>query len=186
MKRICVFMLLCVPVAGFAADPFKEIVKAIEQKCGVRHTGIPWFARAMMKPVMWGYGFGGLKIAEFENCPSTGEGSQARLANAIERTVGPEWQQMVRVRSRYDNETVYIYVRPLGQKFAVLIVTVEPSEANVVQLNINPRQLERWIDDTGEMAKSQVRHRKNGRPRAGETEVLISSNTPGGYGILVP
>lgn len=187
MKRILVLlMLLCIPAVSFAADPFKDIVKAIEQEYGVRHTGIPWFARAMMKPVMWGSGVGGLKIAEFGNASFTNEGSQARLAAVIERTVGPEWQQMIRVRSRNDNEITYIYVRPLGPKFSMLIVSVESNEANVVQMNINPKQIERWMNDTDEMAKSQVHHRNSGPPKAEDSEVLISSNTPGGYGILVP
>ena len=188
MKRIFVIiLLLCIPVASFASDPFKNIVKAIENEYGVHHHGIPWFARAIIKPAMWGSGVSGLKVADFENVSLKSEEAQRRVAEVIEQTVGPEWQQIVRVRSLHSHETTYIYVRPMGPKFTMLVVNVEPNEAAVVQMNLNPNQLQRWVNDTDEMAKSQHHHRPQDVVAAGwAPEVLISSNTPGGYGIVVP
>ncbi len=186
MKRALVLsLLLFLPVASFAADPFKQIVKAIESEYGVRHTGIPWFARVVMKPAMFGSGVSGLKVAEFERGAFRGEASQERVATVVERTVGPEWQRMVRVRSRAGNETTYIYVRPSGQRFTMLIVSVESSEAAVVQMTLNPKQAKKWMDDTDEMALAQVKHR-TARNEPAEVAALVSSETPGGYQILVP
>lgn len=189
MKRLVLLaMLICVPMASFAADPFKEIVKAIEQEYGVRHQGIPWFARAIMKPVMWGSGVSGLKLAEWENVSFTGEGSHDRLVAVIERTVGPEWQQMVRVRSRREGETTYIYVRPTDTKLAMLVVNIEANEAEVVQMNLKPSKLDKWLKDEDELAMTRHSRRHPGETvaKSRTDEVLISSNTPGGYGILVP
>lgn len=186
MKRVLILLaLLCIPATTFAVDPFKEFVRAIEKEYGVHHTGIPWIARAIIKPVMWGSGVSGLKLAEFENVSFESEAAQVRLADFIEQTIGPEWQNVVRVRSRHDNEITYIYMRPTGAKFTLLVVNVEPSEATVVQLNIKPSQLEKWMEDkdTDTFAFKQVRrHRSTG----GEIATLVSSDTPGGYSLLVP
>jgi hypothetical protein len=189
MKRFLMCLLvLCIPVTSFAADPFKLIVKAIEQEYGVRHQGIPWVARVVMKPVLWGSGVSGLKLAEWENVSFAGEGSHDRLVAVIERTVGPEWQQVVRSRSRREGESTYIYVRATDAKLTMLIVNVEPAEAEVVQVNLSPKQLEQWMEDKDELAMVHHKRRKSegraGRDRT--SEVLISSNTPGGYGMLVP
>lgn len=188
MKRtLIVVLLLCIPASSFAADPFKDIVRAIEREYGVRHHGIPWFARVVMKPAMWGSGTSGLKLAEFENGSFRGEDKQSRVAEVIERTVGPEWQQIVRIRSRVDNETTYIYVRPEGQRITMLIASVESNEAEVVQITLKPDQFEKWADDTGAMAKTKIKHREPGRTKdITESALLVSSDTPGGYEIIVP
>lgn len=188
MKRILVLaILLSVPLSSFAADPFKDIVKAIEQEYGVRHHGIPWFARAIIKPALWGSGMSGLKLAEWENVSFGAGGSHDRLVAVIEGTVGPEWQQMVRVRSLHEGETTYIYVRPTDTKFTMLIVNIEANEGQVVQMNLNPSQLDEWLNDGDEVAMARHGHHSNETvAKSRPDEVLISSSTPGGYDILVP
>lgn len=184
MKRILLpVLLLCLPVAGFAGDSFKQIVKTIEHEYGVRHTGIPWYARMMMKPAMVGSGVSGLKVAEFENVSFRHEGAPERIARVVEQVIGPEWQRVIRVRSRRDKETTYIYFRPQGARFTMLIVSAEADEGAVVQMTINEREFEKWARNTEVMAKSQVRHRGQTAP---ETASLVTPETPGGYAILVP
>lgn len=188
MRRILVLLLLiCLPAAAFAADPFKNIVKAVEREYGVRHHGVPWFARVFFKPALWGSGVSGLKIAEFEHGSLRDQSSHARIADTIERTVGPEWQQIVRIRSRADNETVYVYVRPSGEHLTMLVASVEQDEASVVQMTMNPTRFAKWTEDTEFMAVGQRKHRNRKEESENtQTLTLVSSNTPGGYGILVP
>lgn len=186
MKRLLILLvLLCIPATTFAADPFKDIVRAIEKEYRVHHTGIPWFARVIIKPAMWGSGVSGLKLAEFENVSLNSTGSQIRLAEFVERNIGPEWQNIIRIRSRHANEITYIYMRPEGPRFTMLVVNVEPSEACVVQVKLKPSQLEKWTNDAddGTLAIKQIHRRRSGGT---ETATLISSDTPGGYSLLVP
>jgi hypothetical protein len=189
MKRTLVaIILLCIPASSFAADPFKAVVKAIEHEYEVHHHGIPWYAHMIVKPAMWVSGVKGFKLAEFENCSFGDEEKQARVADVIERTAGLEWQRIVRVRSRADNETVYIYVKPDGQRFTMLVVSVESNEAVIVQMTLKLSRLEKLLsDNTDAIARSQTRHREPvRRGETAEAALLVTSDTPGGYGIIVP
>jgi len=185
MKRIFVlFLLMCIPATTFAADPFKDIVRAMEHEYGVHHSGLPWFARAFMKPALWRSGVSGLKVANFENVSFSIGTPQLRIADCIERTIGPEWQNVVRVHSRHDNEITYIYMRPNGPRFTMLVVSVESHEATVVQMTLKLEELAKWVDDKDRDARAwKQAHRHSSAP---ETAALISSDTPGGYSLIVP
>lgn len=53
-----------------------------------------------------------------------------------------------------DQEQCYIFVRENGDKFRVLVVTIEPHEGTVVQATVSPKNLALLMKDPEEGAKA--------------------------------
>jgi len=165
MKRYvllgAIFFFAC---AAWARDPFHEVVRTIEQESGVHHTGIPWYARIFVGPALKGSGMAGMKVASFENEGRAFHVDEVRVSAAVERSLGPEWQKFVEVRSRRDHETVLIYARSGEQGTTMLIISLEPGEGTVVEVNVDVNQWGRWLSDPEEMCKGQIKHRRDKSP----------------------
>jgi len=153
MKSLRVFALvLSVSVSSLAADhEFRGVVHAIESSYGVHHMHIPLpgFALWFVRPE----GISGLKLAVFENF--NGPSALDDVSRIVENSLGPDWHPFVRVRSKHDGETTLIYASPEGGKLRMMIVSVESSEATVVELKLSERGIKRWIDEPKETAKDQ-------------------------------
>ena len=54
---------------------------------------------------------------------------------------------MVRSYSRRDGEHTYIYAQDAGKDLKLLIVSVEPDEAAVVQVKVDPDKLAQFLDE---------------------------------------
>ena len=63
------------------------------------------------------------------------------------------WTPFVQVATQKDNEQNYIYLRDAGDKINVLLVTIEPREACVVQVSLSPENLAKLMRDPDEMSK---------------------------------
>lgn len=70
-----------------------------------------------------------------------------RPLEAAAATLGPEWQRMVRTRTREGGESL-IYVRPRGRGFRMLILNRDGGDPQVqiVALKIKPGDLIRALD----------------------------------------
>jgi len=53
-----------------------------------------------------------------------------------------------------DEEQTYIYLRDAGQKFHVLVITIDRREATVIQATIAPAVLAMLLKDPNEMGKA--------------------------------
>src|SRR5262245_16668636 len=124
------------------ADDFNSVVKLIEQFYGVKHQGIPLLARAGMKVVGTAAKIkggeakhlaelGSVKVATFDDQEFRGDFMKFRVM--LDEAMAETWTPLVQTFSAADHEQVYIYVRSAGDKFNVLIVTIEPNEGVVVQ-----------------------------------------------------
>ena len=142
-----------------AGDPFREAVRVIEQESGVHHPGIPFFARILVKPAMLGSGAGGLKLAVFESEGKAFHVDEVHLAQAVEASIGPEWQKFVEVRSRRDKECVLIFAKSGAGGTTMLIVSLESEEATVVEVKVDVEKFGRWISDPTEMSRRQLKHK---------------------------
>jgi len=153
MKSLRVFVLiLSVATSSLAADhEFRGVVRAIESSYGVHHMHILLlgFALFFVRPE----GVSGLKLAVFENFNSPSAVDD--LDRIVENSLGPDWHPFVRVRSKHDGETTVIYASPQGGKLRMMIVSIESSEATVVELKLSERGIKRWIDEPKETAKDQ-------------------------------
>lgn len=168
LTKIATKIFIAVVLVVFATpvqakdDDFKSVVKMIEQFYGVKHQGIPFLARAGMKlattaaRVKGGEAkriaeAGSIKLAIFENQDFDGDflKFRASLNGALSLT----WIPLIQTLSAKNQEQTYIFLRDAGEKFNVLVITIEQREATVVQVTLSPKNLARLMKDPEGTAK---------------------------------
>lgn len=158
MKSVRILILvLCASAIAFSADPeFKGIVHSIEHTYGVHHTHIPFLGMAMFfaRPA----GVHGFKLAVFEGFQSPNDSEDLR--RTIESALGTGWYPFVRVRSKGKTygETTLIYTSPCGNRMRMMIVSLEPSEAVVIKMELSEHAIEKWLKEPGEQADGHSSH----------------------------
>lgn len=152
------------PVGQAKGDDFGAVVKLIEQFYHVKHQGVPFLARAGIKatttvariaggPKRQLAEAGSVKVAYFEDQDFNSKGFTGFRAS-IGTALAQDWSPLIQVASPKDNDQTYIYLRDAGEKFNVLVVTIEPREACVVQVTLSPRNLATLMRDPDEMGKT--------------------------------
>jgi hypothetical protein len=147
-------------------DDFKSVVKMIEQFYGVKHQGLPFLAKAGMKVVGTAARIkggearklaelGSVKLAVFEDQNFKGDFTKfrAQLNTALVET----WSPLVQTMSAEDAEQVYIFVRSAGDKFNVLVITLEQREGTVVQATVSAKNLAQLMKDPENAGKAITR-----------------------------
>jgi hypothetical protein len=159
-------MVILAPSASLAhGDGFNDVVKLIEQFYHVKHQSIPLLARAGMKAVstaarIKGGAYkqiaeaGSVRVAFFEDQNFDSRGQIASFKGSMQTTLEREWSALVQTLAPKDEEQTYIYVRDAGNKFHVLVVTIERHEATVVQATVAPEILAQLMKDPNEMGKT--------------------------------
>lgn len=146
--------LLCAPARAKGGADFGDVVKLIERHYGARHRGIPLLARAGIGVARKLSRFGELgsfKVAVFENQDFSARGElQASLRTAME----PFWSPLVQVRAERDSEQTYVYARNAGKFFKILVISIQPRDATVVQADISPQKLMLLMKDPDAAAKT--------------------------------
>jgi hypothetical protein len=129
------------------ADDFGKIVQQIETNYHVHrsHRFLMGFAGLVVKCSSPITGVKGFKIALFEDhvfAPNP----NSNLDEVIQAAGDHGWQSIVKSYSRRSDEHAYIYARQDGRDLKLLVVSVEPGEAAVIQVKINPDKLAKFID----------------------------------------
>ena len=137
-------------------DDFKSVVKMIEQFYGVKHVGIPFLARAGMKVAATAARIkggeakriaeaGSIKLAIFENQDFDGDFIKFRAS--LNGALSLNWSPVIQTLSATNKEQTYIFLRSTEEKFNVLVITIEPREATVVQVTLSPKNLAQLLKD---------------------------------------
>ena len=157
IRIFAVAVLLALTNATYAkGDDFNAVVKMIEQFYGVKHEGIPFLARAGMGAARTAARIkggtarrfaeaGSVKLAVFEDQKFNGEFLKFR--NTLNAALNETWSPLVQTVSATDNEQVYIYLREAGEKYNVLVITIEQRDATVVQVTLSPENLKLLLKD---------------------------------------
>jgi hypothetical protein len=154
--RVLIVVLFSSAVAFAGDHEFRGVVRSIETTYGVHHMHIPLLGVALFfaRPA----GAHGLKLALFEGfkTPADSDG----LCRVIESSLGPSWSSFVRVqsKSKADGETTFIYVNPREGSMQLMIVNVEPTEAQVIEVSLSNRDIRKWLKEPGEEAERQSGH----------------------------
>jgi hypothetical protein len=154
-----------VPVSQAKGDDFNDVVKLIEQFYHVKHHGIPFLARAGIKTATTVARISGgrrrqiaeagsVKVAYFEDQDFRSKGDYAQFKSAVAAALDGDWSPLVQVASPQAHEQTYIYLRDAGEKFNVLVVTLEAREACVVQVNVSPSNLAKLMQNPDEMGNT--------------------------------
>src|SRR6185295_4296490 len=168
MKKFLGFSVLAllafVPLTHAKGDGFGDVVKLIERFYHVKHQGIPFLARAGIKtattvarisggPRRQLAEAGSVKVAYFEDQDFQSSSSYAGFKSSINAMLS-DWSPLIQVASSKDEVQSYIYLRDAGEKFNVMVVTIERREACVVQVNLSPANLARLMRTPDEMGNT--------------------------------
>jgi len=161
LRAVTLILVLCASTLASAGDhEFRGVVRSIESAYRIHHTHIPLLGVVLFfaRPA----GVGGLKLAIFEGFKTPAD--VVDVSRVIESSLGPDWHPFVRVRSKGDinGESTLIYASPAGGRMRMMIVCLEPSEATVVELNLNDRAIKKWMKEPGEEAENQSGRRHRG------------------------
>ena len=162
MKTLLTKIFIAVALVMFATpvqakdDDFKAVVKMIEQFYKVKHQSIPFLAKAGMKVATTAARIkggqakriaeaGSIKLAIFEDQNFAGDfvKFRASLNGALSLT----WVPVIQTLSATTEEQTYIFLRSAGEKFNVLVITIESREAVVVQATVSPKNLALLMKD---------------------------------------
>jgi hypothetical protein len=143
-------VLACVaaPPQAAASDDFGRIVHYIETQYHVhrQHRWVMGIAGFVVK-VSHFSGVKSLKGAIFENQPFLNAGGDTRFDEVVRQALDSGWQPMVQTWDRHTGERTFIYAQAAGKDMKVLLVTLEPNEAVVLQLKLNPQRFTEFARD---------------------------------------
>lgn len=148
-----------------AADDFGAVIKVIEQFYHVKHQSIPLLARASMKAATTAAKIrggeykrlaeaGSARVAFFDDQDFNSDGGIVAFKAKLASAVGEAWSPLIQTLSPKTEEQTYIFVRNAGEKFNVLVVTIERREAVVVQVDLKPKTLATLMRDADGMGKA--------------------------------
>ena len=173
MNRIFIICALgCAAVLGTAnfsaragVDGFNDVVKSIEQFYHVKHQNIPLLARAGIKSVRTAARIrggkykqlaetGSVRVAFFENQTFDSHGQIVSFKRSVERALAEGWSALVQTLTPKVEEQTYVFVRDAGEKFQVLVITIDRHDASVVQATVAPQVLADLVKNPDEMGKA--------------------------------
>ncbi len=141
MRRAAVLVLLLVAVPVHAG--FNEILGGLESRLGGT-MWIPFFG-LVRTVVRVGHprGVYDLQLAVFE-----GKGAvDPQVLDALMTTrAGRDYTPLVRVRSRHDKESSFIYARPLGNNLELLVLTNDGDDTVLVRVVVDPDVVSKYLD----------------------------------------
>src|SRR5215213_91647 len=148
-------LLMCVPVNA-SGDDFNSVVNMIEKFYRVKHQEIPFLAKAGMKVATTAARIkggeakriaeaGSVKLAVFEDQEFNGDFMKFRAS--LNEALNVTWMPLVQTLSGKDSEQVYIFLKDAGDKFNVLVITIEQRDATVVQVTLSPKNLALLLKD---------------------------------------
>ena len=153
------------PVAMQAkSDAFTDVVKCIEHFYHVKHQNIPLLARAGIKAVRTAAKIrggeykqlaeaGSVRVAFFEDQTFDSHGQIASFKGAVQDTLAGEWSGLIQTLEPRNEEQTYVYVRDAGQKFHVMVITLERHDGTVVQATVSPEVLAELLKNPEQMGK---------------------------------
>ena len=162
MKALAATILVIAMVSTTAnvtrgkGDDFNSVVKMIEQFYRVKHEGIPFLAKAGMKVATTAARIkggeagrlaeaGSIKLAVFED--QAFEGDITKFRSSLNEAMNVTWTSLIQTLSVPNQQQVYIFLREAGDKFNVLVITIEQRDATVVQVTLSPKNLALLLKD---------------------------------------
>jgi hypothetical protein len=130
------------------ADDFGKVVNLIEAEYHV-HRNYRFLIGVAGVAVRCSHvaGVKVLKLAIFDEQHLEPAELDNRLDEMVERASASGWRPLVKSVSRHSGEHEYIYARAHGSDMDVLLVSVEPDEAVVLQVKINSAKLSAFINE---------------------------------------
>lgn len=151
-------LVLCALLIAFAVPmraDFNAVVHAIESNGGFHRVSIPFLGLARFCVwIVHPKGVHDFQLATFEG--GTGNIDGRFIGDLLMRNAGKGFRPLVRSYSRRGRgEWTYIYARPVGDTFELMIATHDSSDTTVVRAVVDIERLQRAIND-GQHGKGRV------------------------------
>lgn len=180
-------ILFVAPQPAFAKDDFGKIVHHIEANYHThRHYRFVMGLAGFTVKVTHFAGVKSFKGAIFENSEFSASGSDTRFDQVVRAAMDSGWQPLVQSYDRHSGERTYIYAQDLGKDMRLLVVNLEPTEAVVIQVKVDPNKLSDFVNEAsvGHGRRNQPVPAEKTRPAQGET-VELAAATPSWDGICL-
>jgi hypothetical protein len=172
---------------AFARDDFGKIVHHIEVNYHVhrQHRWVMGLAGFTVK--FWHIGgVKSLKGAIFENQPFVNAASDTRFDEVVRAAMNSGWKPLVQSWDRHTGERTYIYAQDLGKDMKVLVVNLESNEAVVLQVKVDPKKLNDFIEETNAGHHgNRPTPREKMAPESEQKVELAASTSPAWDGICL-
>jgi hypothetical protein len=171
---------------AFARDDFGKIVHHIEANYHVhrQHRWVMGLAGFTVK--VWHIaGVKSFKGAIFENQPFVNAASDTRFDEVVRAAMDSGWQPLVQSWDRHTGERTYIYAQDLGKDMKVLVVSLESNEAVVLQVKVDPKRLNDFIEETMPDHRGRPVRQRDVEPQSDPTVELAASTSPAWDGICL-
>jgi hypothetical protein len=142
-----------------AEREFDDIVRAISDQLHARPMHIPFLGLVNLATfVARPEGMKHVDLAVFEGLNL--DDRAVRDIVKLMRDTDTGWRPFVQVRSgkHGHDETVLVYMAPDARDCRLLVISLEPGEATLVEVRLNPEGLQVWMNDPGDTAL----HHSNG------------------------
>jgi hypothetical protein len=163
-----------------AKDDFGKIVHHIETNYHV-HRQYRWaMGLAGFTVKFWHIaGVKSFKGAIFENQQFVNTSLDRRFDEVVREAMESGWQPVVQAYDRRSGERTYIYAQDLGKDMKVLVVNLEPTEAVVLQVKVNPNKLADFVNEAsaGHGQRNQQVPTQIIRPQAQEQAEVATVET---------
>jgi hypothetical protein len=165
LLTIGIFLVTLTQVTTAAADGFGAVVKLVEQFYRVKHQGVPLLARAGVKAATTAARIrggemkrlaeaGSVKVAIFEDQTFDSHGAIVDFKNSVASTLGTEWFPLVQTTAPKEEQQSYVFLRDAGQKFHVMVISIDKRDAAVVQVTLSPATLAKLMEDPDDMGRA--------------------------------
>jgi len=137
--------LSCGHAPARASDPFEAIAKHLKAQYKAKRRKIPFMGLASFAvKVIHPAGFKSVKVEIYEELEHAPASSDNTLNAVMREALPPEWQPLVRLRSR-DGAQMYVYAREEGDNVKLMVVNIDGSDAVVARVKINPEKLRDFL-----------------------------------------
>jgi len=149
LTLLLIVMLLSGAAVSAIGGDFDKLVSRIESQYKAKKTKIPFlglasFAVKIIRPA----GVKDFKLAVFDSRDFTDKPGDPSFKLFMRDTLIPEkWGPMFQVQSSRDGTRSYIYSRPKGNDFELMVVNFTQRQATVVQTRVDPKTLAQWINN---------------------------------------
>jgi hypothetical protein len=132
----------------FAYDDFGRMVHHIESTYHAHRSYrfIMGFAGLAVKCWHVG-GVKNFKAAIFENQNFINTDRDSKIDDIARHAIDEGWQPVVQSFSRRSGEHTYVLTRPDGRDLKFLILNLERTEANVIQVKVDPKKLDQFMEE---------------------------------------
>ena len=148
-RSFIIVVILSFLTATVAAkpDPYKTMINHLKKRYNAKQMRLP--------PIMGLVSFGarlytkgavkGLKVAIFKEQNFT-ETIQDSGFETVFQSFDTSWTPMIRFYSRKQMQRTYLYAKEAGKDFQIMITTLQPDNAVVLTVKVNPAQLAKFIE----------------------------------------